>query len=103
LLLKQRDEWRCMALLGCIEPVMRADKGKLAQLRVNTCPPTLRQPFSISISISTSIIISIITTAAAAAANHTNGRCTPDNLFSILQLFANRYQRPLWLTEFDCK
>ena len=42
-------------------------------------------------------------TRAADYFNHTHGRCTPDNLFSILQLFANRYRRPLWLTEFDCK
>jgi len=34
--------------------------------------------------------------------NHTNGRCTADNMFDILQFFARRYQRPLWLTEFDC-
>jgi hypothetical protein len=24
-------------------------------------------------------------------------------MFAILQFFANRYRRPLWLTEFDCK
>jgi hypothetical protein len=35
--------------------------------------------------------------------NRTNGRCTTDNMFANLRFFADRYQRPLWLTEFDCE